>query len=85
MRAIGVNVGGTFTDLALWDDARGALVVFKLPRSRKIPSSALCELQAATRRRSWDQSGTDWVIDSKLLLVGQRTHPSFVLAPIGHQ
>ena len=24
MRAIGVDVGGTFTDLALWDDARGA-------------------------------------------------------------
>ena len=24
MRVIGVDVGGTFTDLALWDDARGA-------------------------------------------------------------
>ena len=31
MRAIGVDVGGTFTDLAHWDDARGALAVFKLP------------------------------------------------------
>ena len=31
MRAIGVDVGGTFTDLALWDDERGALAVFKLP------------------------------------------------------
>ena len=31
MRAIGVDVGGTFTDLALWDDERGALSVFKLP------------------------------------------------------
>src|SRR5215831_16453534 len=53
------------------------------PRSRRLPPSALFELQAATRRRSWAQSGTDWVIDSELLLVGQRTHPSFVLAPIG--
>src|SRR5215472_10191301 len=44
------------------------------PRSRRIPPSALFELQAATRRRSWDQSSTDWVIDSELLLVGQRTH-----------
>ncbi|HYZ88961.1 MAG TPA: hydantoinase/oxoprolinase family protein, partial [Myxococcales bacterium] len=31
MRAIGVDVGGTFTDLALWDDRRSALAVFKLP------------------------------------------------------
>jgi N-methylhydantoinase A/oxoprolinase/acetone carboxylase beta subunit len=31
VRAIGVDVGGTFTDLVLWDDARGALAVFKLP------------------------------------------------------
>jgi len=31
VRAIGVDVGGTFTDLALWDDARGAFAVFKLP------------------------------------------------------
>src|SRR2546428_879337 len=31
VRAIGVDVGGTFTDLALWDDERGALAVFKLP------------------------------------------------------
>ena len=31
MRAIGVDVGGTFTDLALWDGERGALAVFKLP------------------------------------------------------
>ena len=30
-RAIGVDVGGTFTDLALWDGERGALAVFKLP------------------------------------------------------
>jgi N-methylhydantoinase A len=31
VRAIGVDVGGTFTDLALWDDRRSALAVFKLP------------------------------------------------------
>ena len=30
-RAIGVDVGGTFTDLALWDGERGVLAVFKLP------------------------------------------------------
>ena len=31
MFIVGVDVGGTFTDLALWDDDRGALAVFKLP------------------------------------------------------
>jgi N-methylhydantoinase A len=31
VRAIGVDVGGTFTDLALWDDQRDALAVYKLP------------------------------------------------------
>ena len=38
MRAIGVDVGGTFTDLARWDDARGALAVFKLPSVPQDPA-----------------------------------------------
>ena len=38
MRAIGVDVGGTFTDLALSDDARGALAVFKLPSVPQDPA-----------------------------------------------
>ncbi|MGH2949232.1 MAG: hydantoinase/oxoprolinase family protein, partial [Solirubrobacteraceae bacterium] len=33
---LGVDVGGTFTDLALWDEARGRLSVFKLP---SVPAS----------------------------------------------
>jgi len=40
VRAIGLDVGGTFTDLALWEDARGALAVFKLPWSCRLPPSA---------------------------------------------
>ena len=31
MARLGVDVGGTFTDLALWDEARRRLTVFKLP------------------------------------------------------
>ena len=38
LRAIGVDVGGTLTNLALWDDARGALAVFKLPSVPQDPA-----------------------------------------------
>jgi N-methylhydantoinase A len=43
MRAIGVDVGGTFTDLALWDDERGALAVFKLPSVPHDPALGILE------------------------------------------
>jgi N-methylhydantoinase A len=38
VRAIGVDVGGTFTDLALWDGERGMLAVFKLPSVPREPA-----------------------------------------------
>ena len=43
MRAIGIDVGGTFTDLALWDDARGALAVFKLPSVPRDPALGILD------------------------------------------
>ena len=51
MRAIGVDVGGTFTDLALWDDVRGALAVFKLPSVPHDPALGILEgLKTLTSR-----------------------------------
>jgi N-methylhydantoinase A len=43
VRAIGVDVGGTFTDLALWDGERGALAVFKLPSVPHDPALGILE------------------------------------------
>ena len=43
MRAIGIDVGGTFTDLALWDDDRGALAVFKLPSVSHDPALGILD------------------------------------------
>ena len=37
---IGVDIGGTFTDVALLDDARGRLALFKLPTTPQDPSVA---------------------------------------------
>ena len=36
MRRIGVDVGGTFTDLILVDEAAGAITVDKVPSRRTI-------------------------------------------------
>jgi N-methylhydantoinase A len=38
---LGVDVGGTFTDLALWDDASRRLTVFKLPSVPHDPSEGI--------------------------------------------
>jgi N-methylhydantoinase A len=43
VRAIGVDVGGTFTDLALWDDTRGVLAVFKLPSVSHDPAVGILD------------------------------------------
>ncbi|MBI2202971.1 MAG: hydantoinase/oxoprolinase family protein [Candidatus Rokubacteria bacterium] len=39
--SLGVDVGGTFTDLALWDEARGRLAVFKLPSVPSDPAEGI--------------------------------------------
>jgi N-methylhydantoinase A len=53
VRAIGVDVGGTFTDLALWDDARGALAVFKLPSVSHDPAQGILDgLQTLVAREA---------------------------------
>jgi N-methylhydantoinase A len=38
---LGVDVGGTFTDLALWDGARRRLTVFKLPSVPRDPAEGI--------------------------------------------
>ena len=51
MAKLGVDVGGTFTDLALWDEARGRLTVFKLPSVPGSPADGILNgLKAITAR-----------------------------------
>jgi N-methylhydantoinase A/oxoprolinase/acetone carboxylase beta subunit len=40
MQRIGVDIGGTFTDLVLWDEASGDVTVHKLPSTPSDPSLA---------------------------------------------
>ncbi len=40
---IGVDIGGTFTDLVLLDEASGDLTVVKIPTSPANPAEALVE------------------------------------------
>ncbi|MBI1734934.1 MAG: hydantoinase/oxoprolinase family protein, partial [Candidatus Rokubacteria bacterium] len=48
---LGVDVGGTFTDLALWDEARGRLSVFKLPSVPADPAEGILDgIRAITAR-----------------------------------
>ena len=42
-RAIGVDVGGTFTDLALWDGARGASPCSSCPRCPRDPAQGILD------------------------------------------
>ena len=43
MRRAGVDVGGTFTDIMLWDDEVGRAVVHKLPSTPADPANAMTE------------------------------------------
>ena len=43
MIAIGIDVGGTFTDLALWNAPRGVLAVFKLPSVPEDPAQGILD------------------------------------------
>ena len=38
---LGVDIGGTFTDFALLDEASGALTVLKLPSTPERPSASV--------------------------------------------
>ena len=58
MRRIGVDVGGTFTDLILVDEAAGAITVDKVPSTPDDPAravmtgvDALCGKAGVTLRR----------------------------------
>lgn len=48
MRWVGVDVGGTFTDVAVYDEARGTLEVAKAPTSPADPTQSL--LHALAKR-----------------------------------
>ena len=41
MKSIGIDVGGTFTDIMLWDDDQDQVVVHKLPSTPDDPSRAM--------------------------------------------
>ncbi|HKV44592.1 MAG TPA: hydantoinase/oxoprolinase N-terminal domain-containing protein, partial [bacterium] len=41
VRLVGVDVGGTFTDLALWDGRTGTVSVHKLPTTPDDPTRAI--------------------------------------------
>ena len=43
MLRIGVDVGGTFTDVVMWDDEQGRPTVHKLPSTPSDPSAAAFE------------------------------------------
>ena len=43
MITLGIDVGGTFTDLALWDAGRQALAVFKLPSVPEDPARGILD------------------------------------------
>jgi 5-oxoprolinase (ATP-hydrolysing) len=43
VRRVGVDVGGTFTDIMLWDDEAGRAVVHKLPSTPGDPARAMTE------------------------------------------
>lgn len=40
MKRVGIDIGGTFTDLVYWDDASGARVIHKRPSTPKDPARA---------------------------------------------
>lgn len=41
MKSVGIDVGGTFTDIMFWDDAEERVVVYKLPSTPDDPSGAM--------------------------------------------
>lgn len=43
MRRVGADVGGTFTDLVLWDDQTGAVTVHKVPSTPADPARAVVD------------------------------------------
>ena len=63
MRArLGVDVGGTFTDLALWDDATGRVAVLKIPSVPHDPAEGiLAGLSAITDREGVPRSALGFV------------------------
>ena len=86
---IGVDIGGTFTDVALLDDARGRLCLFKLPTTPGDPSVAALEgleaILAAAGARAADVTsvghgttvGTNAILEGRTARVGLLTTAGF--------
>src|SRR5438067_6621918 len=51
MLRLGVDVGGTFTDVVLWDDIERRATVYKLPTTPADPAQAACEGMARAAER----------------------------------
>ena len=61
MKRVGVDVGGTHTDLVAIDDASGAIAVVKLPTSAKDPSAAaMAALEELCRDKDWSVGELDY-------------------------
>ena len=59
---IGVDIGGTFTDVVLVDEARGGIDVFKVPTTpRDFARGVLDALEAATRARGIAPADVGWL------------------------
>ena len=43
MTLAGIDVGGTFTDIAVWDEASGSVRVHKLPTTPDDPTRAIVQ------------------------------------------
>src|SRR5262245_39242918 len=60
MRRIGVDIGGTHTDLVLVDDD-GSIVIEKVPKSTDVPSWAAAQgLKSLTAKAGCTLADVDW-------------------------
>lgn len=73
-RLVGVDVGGTFTDIALWDAARGTVAVHKLLTTPEDPTHAILEgLASLGATADGVVHGTTLVINALIERRGART------------
>ena len=70
--AVGVDSGGTFTDVCLFDDATGSVIVWKVPSTPDDPSRGI----AAGRRRGHRRLSTPAPPMSPISATARRSRPT---------
>ena len=69
-KRLGVDIGGTFTDFALLDEASGALTVLKVPSTPARPSgSVVAGVEELRRRRGLDTAAIGAFVHGTTLAV----------------